>query len=76
MDSVRTPSRRLLTSALVVFGIPAVLCLVLPTGWWKVGAVVPVALLAGAVYGCPYVVARLGLGERRQEADADLHRCD
>jgi predicted membrane-bound mannosyltransferase len=51
-------------AAPLIFGIPALLCLVLSVGWWKVGAVVPLALLAGALTGCPFLVSRAGAAAR------------
>lgn len=58
-----TLPRPLPLAAPLVFGIPTLLCLVLSVGWWKVGAIVPLVLLAGALGGCPH----LG-GGRRPEA--------
>ena len=58
-----TLPRPLPLAAPLVFGIPTLLCLVLSVGWWKVGAVVPLALLAGALGGCPHL-----RGGRRPEA--------
>jgi len=58
-----TLPRPLPIAAPLVFGIPTLLCLVLSVGWWKIGAVVPLVLLAGALGGCPHLGAA-----RRPEA--------
>lgn len=55
----RAPGR-VVVSALVLFGIPLVLCLLLPVGWWKLGAIVPAVLLVGALAGCPWVLRNMG----------------
>lgn len=71
---------RIVASALVLFGIPLVLCLLLPVGWWKLGAIVPAALLVGALCGCPWVLRNMGLpgvvrdGDPAREAEGVVGR--